>query len=86
MMSGGLIEAAHPVIDLGNESGILLQPDFEFDEEGNIVDLFRSGIRGSVSRPQTLSPSGHLRAHSLLPGSHLQPTENVSLAVWRWPT
>jgi hypothetical protein len=78
MMSGALIEAAHPAIDPGNESGILLQPDFEFDEEGNIVDLFGTGIRESVSRPQTLSPSGNLRAHSLLPGSHLQPTENVS--------
>lgn len=25
--------------DLGDEEGILLQPDFEFDEHGNIVEL-----------------------------------------------
>ncbi|KAJ5143344.1 uncharacterized protein N7515_002131 [Penicillium bovifimosum] len=26
-------------IDMGNEQGVLLQPDFEFDEDGNIIEL-----------------------------------------------
>lgn len=28
-----------PVFQGGEEAGVLLQPDFEFDEEGNIVEL-----------------------------------------------
>lgn len=30
-------------LGLGNEEGVLLQPDFEFDEDGNIIEL---GARG----------------------------------------
>ena len=30
-------------LDLGNEEGILLQPDFEFDEDGNIIELDARG-------------------------------------------
>lgn len=26
-------------LGLGNEEGVLLQPDFEFDEDGNIIEL-----------------------------------------------
>lgn len=26
-------------LGLGNEGGVLLQPDFEFDEDGNIIEL-----------------------------------------------
>lgn len=33
---------------IGEEQGILLQPDFEFDEDGNIVELGGSNLRGEV--------------------------------------
>ncbi|KAI9037706.1 Rad21/Rec8 N terminal domain protein [Aspergillus affinis] len=33
---------------LGEEQGILLQPDFEFDEDGNIVELGGPHLRGEV--------------------------------------
>ncbi|CAI7650527.1 unnamed protein product [Penicillium glandicola] len=36
-------------LGLGNEEGVLLQPDFEFDEDGNIIEL---GARGQSPHPR----------------------------------
>jgi meiotic recombination protein REC8 len=41
-------------LGLGNEEGVLLQPDFEFDEDGNIIEL---GARVSPrTRKSTVGP------------------------------
>jgi meiotic recombination protein REC8 len=52
----------------GGEEGILLQPDFEFDEDGNIVEFHSSRLsprkrRKIASMPQLSedTPSGNLR-------------------------
>ncbi|KAH8431525.1 R8 protein [Aspergillus melleus] len=39
---------ARAVSVLGEEQGILLQPDFEFDEDGNLVELGGPHLRGEV--------------------------------------
>ncbi|KAJ5194373.1 hypothetical protein N7491_001711 [Penicillium cf. griseofulvum] len=43
-------------LGLGNEEGVLLQPDFEFDEDGNIIEL---GARGQS--PHARKPTFGLR-------------------------
>lgn len=35
---------------LGEEQGILLQPDFEFDEDGNIIELGGTQVHGEVKQ------------------------------------
>ncbi|OQE42332.1 hypothetical protein PENCOP_c004G02137 [Penicillium coprophilum] len=44
-------------LGLDNEEGVLLQPDFEFDEDGNIIEL---GARGQCPRARktTVDPRG----------------------------
>ncbi|KAJ5754180.1 uncharacterized protein N7511_008333 [Penicillium nucicola] len=43
-------------LELGNDEGGLLQADFEFDEEGNLVEL---GSRGGSLKPQPKPNVGH---------------------------
>ncbi|KAF3017980.1 hypothetical protein E8E15_005337 [Penicillium rubens] len=42
-------------LGLGNEEGVLLQPDFEFDEDGNIIELDTRG-KSPHARKSTLGP------------------------------
>lgn len=45
MSNSTVKESQFDQIVLNDEEGVLLQPDFEFDEEGNIVEL---GMRESL--------------------------------------
>lgn len=42
-------------LGLGNEEGVLLQPDFEFDEDGNIIELDARG-KSPHARKSTVGP------------------------------
>ncbi|KAJ6179823.1 hypothetical protein N7519_010284 [Penicillium mononematosum] len=42
-------------LGLGNEEGVLLQPDFEFDEDGNIIELDTRG-KSPHARKSTVGP------------------------------
>jgi meiotic recombination protein REC8 len=42
---------------LEDEEGVLLQPDFEFDEEGNIVDLPSELPLGRAARQRNIQTS-----------------------------
>ncbi|PYI03454.1 Rad21/Rec8 N terminal domain protein [Aspergillus sclerotiicarbonarius CBS 121057] len=41
---------------LNEESGVILQPDFDFDEDGNIIEL--GGSHQAEARPRGATPSG----------------------------
>jgi len=92
LMSGGVLDAAQRATthftgrqsEVGNEGGILLQPDFEFDEDGNIVDLFEKERREIVDRHHSLLPSGFQRADPVLHRSHLEQSRAVSSTTYKF--
>jgi meiotic recombination protein REC8 len=51
-------------LGLSNEEGVLLQPGFEFDEDGNIIEL------------DTRGKSPHARKSTVGPGEHEGPTDD----------
>lgn len=51
-------------LDFGDEEGVLLQADFEFDEDGNIVEL---GDR----RPSERDVDGRRRTETPIPGAEV---------------
>ncbi|KAJ5502642.1 hypothetical protein N7463_005516 [Penicillium fimorum] len=53
-------------LGLGNEEGVLLQPDFEFDEDGNIIELGTKGQpprarKSTVGRMESERPTDYQR-------------------------
>ena len=60
-------------LGLGNEEGVLLQPDFEFDEDGNIIEL---GAR---------EKSPHGRKSTVRPRESEEPIDDQQRRLWEDP-